>query len=318
MKNNFKTSIINSLELAIEALKNGHPVAVPTETVYGLAANATNDQAIRSIYEVKGRPSHNPLIVHVSSIHEALKWGEFNELAFGIAQQVWTNPEFLGGVTLVVPLTAYAKQTLSSHVMAGEESIALRVPRHNLFQQLLSLLDFPLAAPSANRSNYVSPTSAEHVHSDLHGLIPYVLDGGQCQYGLESTIIDVRSQIPLILRFGSASYEDLKKYFPNIEISPNEISKVVPGLSKKHYSPKAILNLDVLPEEHKNFYIGFGYVQCDINLSEQGSLEEAAFNLYDILRRLDDEGIKEVDVYPIPYTGLGRAINDRLKRAAAI
>lgn len=316
MKNNFETLIINSLDTAAKSLQEGYPVAVPTETVYGLAADATNTQAVQRIYEVKGRPSHNPLIVHVESLQEALKWGEFNEAALLIAERVWNSPNFCAGVTLVVPLTLEASQRLSSFVTAGQNSIALRVPRHQLFKQLLSVVDFPLAAPSANRSNYVSPTSAEHVKNDLDGLIPYVLDGGQSHFGLESTIIDVRTETPIILRLGSSSYEDLQGMFTNIKLSTSEISGVVPGLSKKHYSPKAILNLNVLPQQSKNFYVGFGPVKCDVNLSERANLEEAAFNLYHTLRQLDEANVYEVDVHPIPQIGLGRAINDRLKRAS--
>ncbi len=316
MTNNFETLITHSLELVIQALKNADAVALPTETVYGLAADATKDRAVQSIYRVKGRPSSNPLIVHVPNIESALKWGSFSGSGLKIAEEVWLDSSFNGAVTLVVPLKENVKNALSSYVTAGQKSIALRLPRHPLFKEVLSAIDFPLAAPSANRSNYVSPTCAEHVKADLDGLIPYILDGGNCHYGLESTIIDIQTDIPSILRLGSASYEYLHNRFQDIILSKCEISKEVPGLSTKHYSPKATLNLNILPENRKNYYVGFGPMDCDVNLSNDGSFEEAAHCLYQVLRKLDQEGIINVDFSPIPFDGLGRAINDRLKRAA--
>ncbi|MBA4249895.1 MAG: threonylcarbamoyl-AMP synthase [Candidatus Puniceispirillum sp.] len=317
MTNKFETLITNSLQLVVQSLKNADVVALPTETVYGLAADATKDLAVQSIYRVKGRPSSNPLIVHVSTIESALKWGSFSVKGLKIAEEVWLDSSFSGAVTLVVPLKENTENELSPYVLAGQKSIALRLPRHPLFKEVLSSIDFPLAAPSANRSNYVSPTCAEHVKWDLDGLIPYILDGGKSQYGLESTIIDIQTDIPSILRLGSSSYEYLQSRFSDLILSKYENSKAVPGLSRKHYSPKAKIHLNILPENKRNFYVGFGSMPCDLNLSLDGSLEEAACNLYHVLRQIDRDKINIVDFAPIPHDGLGRAINDRLKRAAS-
>jgi L-threonylcarbamoyladenylate synthase len=280
----------------------GQSVAVPTETVYGLAADATNAEAVARIYEAKGRPSFNPLIVHVPNLEAARRIGEFNEAALALAKEHWPGP-----LTLVVPLRTDAG--IASLVTAGLETIALRVPAHPAMQALLGEAGRPLAAPSANASGSISPTRAEHVLKSLQGRITLIIDGGATERGLESTIIAAADGQLRLLRRGLIEV-------PNaIEISSDRIE--APGQLASHYAPSKPLRLNAISADVDEYLIGFDAVVADASLSESGDLAEAASRLFDLLHVADASDKPRIAVAPVPDRGLGAAINDRLRRAAA-
>ena len=287
-----------------EILRKGGLVAVPTETVYGLAARADDDAAVARIYAAKGRPSFNPLIVHVSSLEEARQVAEFSQEAERLAQEYWPGP-----LTLVLPRRKDAR--LAEAVTAGLGTVAIRRPSHPFMRDILSSLDFPLAAPSANRSGFISPTSAAHVLASLDGRIDAVIDGGECERGLESTIIAVREGGALEqLRPGPLDFDSLSKaatYEGRIE---------APGQLASHYAPGKPVRLDVIRSVEDEFYIGFGEVAGDCSLSFEGNLEEAASRLYACLHLAAKSDKPRIAIAPVPDAGLGKAINDRLRRAA--
>ena len=296
---------------AAEGLRSGALVAFPTETVYGLGADARNGKAVAGIYEAKGRPAFNPLIVHVPSIDMAMRLGRFDETADRLAQAFWPGP-----LTLVLPLSDEAG--LSSLVTAGLGSVALRVPAHPLAQDLLTAADCPVAAPSANPSGRLSPTTADHVLDGLGGRIDAVLDGGPCDVGLESTIIACGPDGPRLLRPGGLPVEALEACLgapiPHVEAG----GKVeAPGQLESHYAPGAALRLNADAPRAGERFLGFGPIGGDLTLSATGDLAEAAANLFGHLRDLDGGPQSRIAVAPIPDKGLGRAINDRLRRAAA-
>ena len=280
----------------------GQSVAVPTETVYGLAADATNAEAVARIYEAKGRPSFNPLIVHVPNLEAARRIGEFNEAALALAKEHWPGP-----LTLVVPVRTDAG--IASLVTAGLETIALRVPAHPAMQALLGEAGRPLAAPSANASGSISPTRAEHVLKSLHGRITLIIDSGATERGLESTIIAAADGQLRLLRRGLIEV-------PNaIEISSDRIE--APGQLASHYAPSKPLRLNAISADVDEYLIGFDAVVADASLSESGDLAEAASRLFDLLHVADASDKPRIAVAPVPDRGLGAAINDRLRRAAA-
>ena len=279
----------------------GEPVAVPTETVYGLAADATNPKAVAKIYQAKGRPSFNPLIVHVPDFASAERFGEFNVDARLLADRYWPGP-----LTLVVPLRA--ESGIARIATAGLMSIGLRVPAHPAMQALLRATNRPLAAPSANASGAISPTLADHVFKSLAGRIPLIIDGGATQRGIESTIVSTIDAVPRLLRPGPIE----------IEAAPSTSGKIeAPGQLESHYAPSKPLRLNALAAESEEFFIGFGTIAADVNLSASGDLVEAAASLFDLLHQADDAQKPRIAIAPVPADGLGAAINDRLKRAAA-
>lgn len=287
---------------AAALIKAGQPVAIPTETVYGLAADATNGEAVARIYAAKGRPSFNPLIVHVASLAEAETIAQFDETARALAERHWPGP-----LTLVVPLRP--DSGIAALVAAGLPTIALRVPAHPAMRDLLAAVGRPLAAPSANASGGISPTRAEHVLSSLAGRIPLVVDGGATGHGLESTILAVTDGWVRLLRPG-----------PIIEVSAigGENGGIeAPGQMASHYAPSKPLRLEAETAEPGEWLIGFGAVAGDSNLSESGDLTEAAAKLFALLHEADAEPKAAIAIAPVPETGLGVAINDRLRRAAA-
>jgi L-threonylcarbamoyladenylate synthase len=289
-----------SIAEAARLLSAGEPVAVPTETVYGLAADATNGAAVARIYEAKGRPAFNPLIVHVPSLAAAERIGVFGEQARMLAAKHWPGP-----LTLVVPLRPDA--SIARIVTAGLPTIALRVPAHPAMQALLRSLDRPLAAPSANASGSVSPTRAEHVLKSLGGRIPLILDGGATERGLESTIIAAIGDAPLrLLRPGPAQIEALPASNDRIE---------APGQLASHYAPAKPLRLNAVEADDDEYLIGFGRVAGNESLSASGDLVEAAARLFDLLHRADESGKPRIAVAPVAQDGIGGAINDRLARA---
>jgi L-threonylcarbamoyladenylate synthase len=279
----------------------GEPVAVPTETVYGLAADATNAEAVARIYEAKGRPSFNPLIVHVADIEEAQRIGDFNKQALGLANEHWPGP-----LTLVVPFTE--SSGIASIVTAGLPTIGLRVPSHPAMQALLRAVGRPLAAPSANLSGSISPTRAGHVLKSLGGRILLIVDGGATQRGLESTIVAATGGPLRLLRPGPVDVEAENASGAQIE---------APGQLASHYAPSKPLRLNANSAAADEYLIGFGAVAGDASLSLSGDLVGAASRLFDLLHEADASAKPRIAVAPVPEHGLGAAINDRLQRAAA-
>lgn len=305
------------MQTALDLLQAGEVVAIPTETVYGLAGDATNGAAVARIFEAKGRPRFNPLIAHVADIAMAERIGIFDPLSRKLAETFWPGP-----LTLVLPL----KQGSGIHplVTAGLETIALRMPR-GFGGALIARLGRPLAAPSANMSGKISGTSAEAVAADLGDRIPLVVDGGATPVGLESTIVKVDNGALRLLRPGGVAAEDIEAV-AGVKLVRQTASGIeAPGMMASHYAPGAAIRLnaeDVGPDEA---LLGFGNRRIKgaasaaivLNLSDTGDLREAASNLFSHLQALDRSGAKMIAVEPIPEQGLGEAINDRLLRAAA-
>lgn len=309
MQNNTLDDAINR---AVVILCSGELVAFPTETVYGLGGNALSDKAVAAIYAAKNRPTFNPLIIHVPSISEAKKYVEWSDTAKILADKFWP-----GSLTLVLPRKKDCG--LSLLASAGLDCVAIRVPAHSIALALLEKSGLPLAAPSANISGHVSPTLASHVADEFGDKIKMVLDGGACQVGIESTIVDLSSDSVSILRHGKIIREELEKYVTISEYN-SEVIKAS-GMLKSHYAPNAYVRLDATDIKDGEALLAFGKpiprAELYENLSASGNLEEAAANLFNMLRLLDAKNPKTIAVMPIPETGIGIAINDRLRRAAA-
>jgi L-threonylcarbamoyladenylate synthase len=286
---------------AAQLILAGEPVAMPTETVYGLAADATDPQAVARIYEAKGRPSFNPLIVHVANLAAAERIGVFTNEAKALAERHWPGP-----LTLVVQLREDAG--IASLLTAGLPTIALRVPAHPAMQALLHATGRPLAAPSANASGSISPTRAEHVLASLGGRIALIVDAGPTERGLESTIVAATGGPLRLLRRGPIEVEAEASQGSAIE---------APGQLASHYAPSKPLRLGAVEAGTDEHLIGFGPVSGDANLSISGNLIEAAAALFDLLHKADASAKARIAVAPVPDEGLGAAINDRLRRAAA-
>lgn len=287
---------------AIELLRGGGLVAVPTETVYGLAARADREDAVRRIYDAKGRPSFNPLIVHVGSLVQAEGIAEFGHKAYALAESYWPGP-----LTLVLPRRSDA--SLTAAISAGLPTVAIRCPDHPVMRAVLAGLAVPLAAPSANRSGFVSPTTPDHVLATLDGRIDAVLDGGPCGAGLESTIVAVREDDTVeILRPGPLLMDAALAQGEAVE---------APGQLASHYAPGKPMRLDATERNDDEFLIGFGTVTGDCTLSATGDLSEAASRLYACLHIAAVHPSVRIAVAPVPFHGIGLAINDRLRRAAS-
>lgn len=306
-----------AIAVAAEAIRAGRLVAMPTETVYGLAADATNAIAVARIYETKGRPRFNPLIVHLSTLEEARRLVEVSPPADLLASAFWPGP-----LTLV--LRAKRANGIADLVTAGLDTLAIRLPAHPVARALLEASGRPLAAPSANRSGRVSPTTAAHVAAEFEGSDVTILDGGPAEHGLESTILDASSDGLVLLRPGSISIERIEGLtglrIERLAIDPSR--PTAPGQLVSHYAPHAGVRLNATSVRAGEALLAFGPVplQTDgpvINLSERGDLTEAATRLFASLRELDASGAAAIAVMPIPFGGLGEAINDRLARAAA-
>ncbi|WP_114946561.1 L-threonylcarbamoyladenylate synthase [Microvirga calopogonii] len=309
------------LARAADILRHGGLVAFPTETVYGLGADATNAEAVAGIYAAKERPSFNPLISHLDSFESAKIQGMFDETATRLAEAFWPGP-----LTLVVPIAPSC--TISDLARAGLDSVGLRVPAHPLAHALLQGTGRPVAAPSANRSGRVSPTDADHVLGDLDGRIDAVLDGGAAQVGVESTIVSCLGGTPRLLRPGGVPREAIEaligeKLGTGAEAAGS--SPLAPGMLASHYAPRAQVRLNATSIRPGEAALLFGpsapqgveAAQAALNLSKNGDLVEAAAHLFSYLRQLDASGAATIAVSPVPETGLGEAINDRLRRAAA-
>jgi L-threonylcarbamoyladenylate synthase len=286
---------------AARLIRAGEPVAVPTETVYGLAADATNAEAVARIYAAKGRPAFNPLIVHVPDLAAAERIGQFDGAARQLARKHWPGP-----LTIVLPLRREAG--IAAIVTAGLPTIGLRVPSHPAMQALLAAAGLPLAAPSANASGAISPTRAEHVVKSLGGRIPLVIDGGPTERGLESTIVAATGGPLRLLRPGPVA----------VDAAPAEAGRIeAPGQLPSHYAPTKPLRLNATRAGPSEYLIGFAGVRGDASLSPTGDLVEAAARLFDLLHEADASAKSGIAVAPVPEEGLGAAINDRLRRAAA-
>lgn len=285
---------------AAQILRDGGLVAVPTETVYGLAARADSDEAVAQIYEAKGRPSFNPLIVHVHSIEQAERLAVIDLTARALMDRYWPGP-----LTLVLPRRPEAE--IADAVSAGLDSIALRMPDHPVMQALISKLDLPVAAPSANRSGFISPTTPDHVRASLDGRIDALIEAGACRAGVESTIVAVRADGAIeVLRPGPLDLGETSRG-TGIE---------APGQLASHYAPGKPVRLNATEVAPDDFMIGFGDVGGDCSLSESGDLTQAASRLYACLHEGARSDKPQIAVAPVPETGIGIAINDRLRRAA--
>ncbi len=301
---------------ATRLLVNGGLVAFPTETVYGLGADATNAAAIARLYAAKGRPSFNPLIAHVAEPDAAMAEGVFSAAARKLAARFWPGP-----LTLVVPVAAASR--ICELARAGLSSVGLRVPAHPVAHALLREVARPIAAPSANRSGHVSPVNAGHVIEDLGKSIDLILDGGPTDLGIESTIVACLDECPRLLRPGGITRETIEEALGHRLIIDEESADgpIAPGMLASHYAPRAKLRLDATALEPGEAGLDFGRRFAPganvLDLSPRGDNVEAAANLYSYLRRLDASGAGQIAVAPIPAEGLGEAIRDRLKRAAA-
>ena len=315
-----------SYNYASRTISHGGLVSFPTETVYGIGADAMNEDAVAKIFTAKKRPPFNPLIIHLHDIKEVEKYAYLDNISRSLGHAFWPGP-----FTMVLPFKKGSG--ISSLVTAGGDTIAIRIPRNAIARKLLKLFGGPIAAPSANLSGGVSPTTAQHVASEFRSDfddLEMILEGGSCTEGVESTIIQVTKNDIKILRPGSITFEDIKKITDHplhikseqhttVEISPVLIS---PGLMKSHYAPNTKIRLDAADVNKDEAMLGFGKdcpsgAQVFLNLSPDGDLHEAAANLFSMIRELDQIGTAAIAVSPIPMTGVGIAINDRLERAAA-
>lgn len=308
-----------SIALAVEYLRHGKLVSFPTETVYGLGADATSKEATASIYTTKGRPSNNPLIIHVKSLEDAQLLGVFNEAARSLTEKYWPGP-----LTIVVPIREGAKVYPAPHYTV--DTIAIRCPSHPVSYELLHAFGKPIAAPSANRSGRISATKAIDVYDDFKdapGNLALILDGGDCPEGIESTIVDCTNVQPVVLRHGSIILDELSiDSIKTSELTSTSGMMRSPGLLSSHYAPSLPVRINASHLKEGEVLLGFGSAMDEIathglNLSPEGDLEEAAHNLYSYLRQLDIPRWKGIAVMPIPDEGLGKAINDRLRRASA-
>lgn len=308
-----------SIAEAAAILKRGGLVGLPTETVYGLAANACDGEAVARIFEAKGRPSFNPLISHVAKLEDAFLHGVFDARAKDVVTAFWPGP-------LTVIVKRAAGSSVSSLACAGLPTIALRCPAHPVARAVIEAAGVPLAAPSANASGTLSPTAPHHVAASLGDKVHLILAAGACTIGLESTVLDLSGDMPVVLRPGAITPEDLARvlgFLPVIDDGNHDAPKS-PGQLLKHYSPKTSLRLNATDLHEGEAYLAFGPTllgralpdTAKRNLSEKSDLHEAAANLFGYLHALDDAGCAGIAVAPIPETGLGVAINDRLKRAS--
>ena len=304
-----------AINKAAQILNKGGLVSVKAETVYGLACDPSNPEAILKLYNLKNRPSSNPLIIHVNSLDMLKDIAEINAITSSIINFFWPGP-----LTLILPRKKNKK--VLDFAVAGLNTIAVRMPASKIFLKLINKFGKPVAAPSANQSGYISSTKASHVIESFGEDIELVIDSGQSEYGLESTIIDLSSEKILIRRLGVIDKKLLEKKLEIKIYEQNESKKNKPnspGQSFKHYSPNTPIKLNVKNPEEDDAFLGFGSIKLNhkpfLNLSENGDLNEAAFNLFNFLRKLDKLKKKKISIYPIPKKGIGKVINERLNRA---
>lgn len=326
MKIGLKTLLLPAGEAAVaaaaRALGEGGLVAFPTETVYGLGADATNAAAIARLYAAKGRPAFNPLIAHVGDLAAARRIGRFDASAERLAEAFWPGP-----LTLVLPKSADC--AVADLATAGLETVAIRIPAHPVARDILRAFGRPVVAPSANLSGHVSPTIAAHVQSDLEGRIDLIVDGGAVAVGVESTIVGI-FDAPMLLRPGGLPRTEIERVLgralqqPPADADSDSGQPLAPGMLASHYAPRTRVRLGAIRVEPGEALLAFGTdavsgidaAAAVLNLSARGDLDEAAANLFGHLRALDASGAHGIAVMPIPHDGLGEAINDRLRRAA--
>ncbi|OUT91730.1 MAG: threonylcarbamoyl-AMP synthase [Micavibrio sp. TMED27] len=325
-----KSASKKTIQEAASILIEGGLVGMPTETVYGLAANALDDKAVASIFEAKGRPAFNPLIIHVPDLEAAQNYVEINDHAKAAAKRFWPGP-----LTMILPRKSGCG--ISELASAGLETLAIRVPNHKVAIELLKSCGVPLAAPSANKSGSLSPTSPVHVHASLKDKVDMILAGGASEVGLESTVLDLSGEAPLVLRPGGISAEDISEVLGvNVDYAylhkEGEQKPKSPGMLLKHYAPRIPVRINAVDVAEDEALLGFGSLKFmgvkgggfakDLpeerirNLSEESDLHEAASNLFAMLKELDDSGARAIAVMSLPDVGIGKAINDRLRRAA--
>ncbi len=298
-----------AIDRAVEILRAGGLVALPTETVYGLACDATNPKAVARVFEAKGRPRFNPLIAHIAPGDMGVREGRFDETATALSAAFWPGP-----LTLVLSVTNTAE--VCDLARAGLKTIAMRMPDHPVALDVIGRFGRPLAAPSANRSGRISPTRAEHVAGELGDAVDLIIDGGPCRAGLESTVVDCTGDRPALLRPGPVSVDEIERVAGRLAPAEDDpAAPKSPGRLLRHYAPDARLRLNASAPEPGEAYLGFGPGGGDLNLSPGGDLAEAAANLFAMLRALDAD-YDNIAVATIPEHGLGAAINDRLARAA--
>lgn len=303
----------NDIPAAALALREGKLVAFPTETVYGLGADATNDKAVALVYAAKGRPAFNPLITHVANAEAAFALGEFNAEARKLAKAFWPGP-----LSLVVPRQKGCAVSLLAS--AGLSSIAIRVPSHPVALAFLKTAERPVVAPSANPSGKVSPTTAEHVRKYLKDKVAVILDGGRCKVGVESSVVSFLEDGPKLLRHGGIARAEIERLLGHgLAVETRAARPHAPGQLLSHYAPLAELRLNAEAPRDGEAYLGFGKLHAHgpYTLSKSGDLVEAAASLFRLLHDIDATGVSRIAVAPIPHQGLGEAINDRLLRAAA-
>lgn len=326
MNTSLKTSVLPASEAAVAAaahfLREGGLVAFPTETVYGLGADATNAAAIARLYQAKGRPAFNPLIAHVGDLAAAREIGRFDAAALLLAEAFWPGP-----LTLVLPKTDHC--AVADLATAGLDTVAIRIPAHPVARDILRVFGRPVVAPSANLSGHISPTTAAHVHSDLEGRIDLIVDGGAVTVGVESTIVGIFDE-PMLLRPGGLPRADIERVLGRAlkqlpaDAESDSGQPLAPGMLASHYAPRTRVRLGAIHLEPGEALLAFGSdavsgidaATAVMNLSARGDLAEAAANLFGYLRTLDTKGAHNIAVMPIPNEGLGEAINDRLRRAA--
>ena len=307
---------LQNIEKAAKVIQNGGLVAMPTETVYGLGANVYNPQAVANIFAAKGRPSFNPLISHIAEIDFLKTYAQTDERVLSLAKQYWPGP-----LTMVLRRFNDDTNTAIDLACAGLRTITVRMPNHNVALELIKKSGVPIVAPSANKSQTISPTTAQHVYESLGENVDIILDGGQCQVGVESTIIDITGSNVVMLRAGGISIEELEEFLNEKVLISNGNPDLPssPGQMLKHYAPRIPTRINVTPENKRDdeFYIGFGKINGNLNLSKDGNLIEAAANLFAYMHLAEEQSdYPAIAIAPIPETGLGLAINDRIRRAA--
>ena len=310
--NNIYESTPENIKKAAEVIKKGGLVAMPTETVYGLGANAYDAKAVANIFAAKNRPTFNPLISHIAEIDFLKEYVKTDERVLALAQKFWPGP-----LTFVLPRKD--NNPSLDLACAGLRTATVRMPKHPVALALIKEAGVPIVAPSANRSQSISPTTAQHVRDSLGDKVDMILDGGACKVGVESTIIDVTGKDIVLLRAGGIALEDLEAFLnEKILISHgNPDMPSSPGQMLKHYAPSHSMRINALSPEADEFFIGFGEIDGHLNLSPSGDLAEAASNLFAYMHKADEQNdYPKIAMAPIPFNGLGLAINDRIKRAA--
>ncbi len=297
---------------AAEIIQKGGLVAFPTETVYGLGANVYNPKAVASIFEAKGRPRFNPLISHIADVDFLKTYALTDERVIALAKHFWPGP-------LTFVLKRLDDNPALDLACAGLKTVTVRMPAHQVALELIKKSGVPIVAPSANKSQTISPTTAEHVYESLGCKVDMILDGGACKVGVESTIIDLTGKDVVMLRAGGTALETLEDFLGEKVLISNGNPDMPssPGQMLKHYAPSHEFRINVLDPEPDEFYIGFSQMDCDLNLSACGDLKEAAANLFSFMRQADSQTTYgKIAMAPIPNVGLGLAINDRIKRAS--